>query len=49
MVASGPAARRWLRGLAALTAMVVVIVGAPVVLLSWGGVAGGQWWRAGDG
>ncbi|MDQ7991447.1 MAG: LysM peptidoglycan-binding domain-containing protein [Propionicimonas sp.] len=39
---------RWLRGIAALAAMLAVIVGAPVVLLGWGGPGAG-WWRAGDG
>ncbi|MCW5951434.1 MAG: LysM peptidoglycan-binding domain-containing protein, partial [Propionibacteriaceae bacterium] len=39
---------RWIKAIAAAVAMVVVIGGAPVLLLGWGGLRAG-WWRADDG
>jgi hypothetical protein len=39
---------KWIRAVAAAVAMVLVIGGAPVLLLGWGGFGQG-WWRADDG
>ena len=39
---------RWLKAVAAAAAMLLVIGGAPVLLLGWGSLGPG-WWRAADG
>ena len=39
---------RWIKAIAAAAAMLLVIAGAPVLLLGWGSLGPG-WWRAADG
>ena len=40
---------RWLRGLLALLAILVVALGAPILLLGWGRLVGPAGWRGDDG